>query len=368
MTAGIHDGMDFIVKRDDWRQCRFVPAAVESELQPGQVLFRVDRFAFTSNNISYAKAGDALGYWRFFPAEEGWGRLPVMGFGDVIRSNHPDVPEGDRVFGFFPMSTHLAIEADGVTPRQYIDAAPHRQQTALVYRQYSRLSGDPFHAAEREDQHMLLWGLFFTSFLVEDFLADNDFFGGQSFVITSASSKTAIALAFLLAQRGRGKVIGLTSRSNISFVDGLGFYDEAVAYDDLRSLAADVPVVLVDHSGDGDVIDGLHHHYGDKIKYSCLVGGTHWDASPLASDLPGAIPKFFFAPSQIQKRNQDWGAAGLQERIGEVWVRFRDSSDEWLNVVHHTGRDAVQLVYRDVLEGRSKPDQGHVLSLWGRES
>ena len=368
MTAELRDGLDFIVKRDDWRQCRFVPAAVESELQPGQVLFRVDRFAFTSNNISYAVVGDTLGYWRFFPAEEGWGRLPVMGFGDVIRSSHPDVPEGDRVFGFFPMSTHLMIEADGVTPRQYIDAAPHRQQSAPTYRQFSRVRGDPLHTAEREDEHMLLWGLFLTSFLVEDFLADNDFFGAQSFLITSASSKTAIALAFLLAQRGRGKVIGLTSRGNISFVNGLGFYAEAVAYDDLETLTANVPVVLVDHSGDGEVVNGLHRHYGNNIKYSCLVGGTHWDAGPLASDLPGATPKFFFAPSQIQKRNQDWGAAGLQERIGEVWVRFRDSSDDWLHVVRDVGRDAVERVYRDVLEGRSKPDQGHVLSLWGRGS
>ena len=73
MTAEFHDGVDFIVKRDDWRQCRIVSAAVESELQPGQVLFRVDRFAFTSNNISYALSGDTLGYWRFFPTEEGWG-------------------------------------------------------------------------------------------------------------------------------------------------------------------------------------------------------------------------------------------------------------------------------------------------------
>ena len=77
-AAGTTNAVDFIVKRDDWRQCRFIPATVESELQTGQVLFRVDRFAFTANNISYALAGDMLGYWRFFPTVEGWGRLPVM--------------------------------------------------------------------------------------------------------------------------------------------------------------------------------------------------------------------------------------------------------------------------------------------------
>jgi hypothetical protein len=35
------EGVDLIVKRDDWRQCRFLPAAFEGELKPGQVLFRV---------------------------------------------------------------------------------------------------------------------------------------------------------------------------------------------------------------------------------------------------------------------------------------------------------------------------------------
>ena len=355
-------GSDFIVKRDDFRQCRFVPSSIDAELAPGQVLFRVDRFALTSNNISYAAAGDLLDYWGFFPAEAGWGRIPAMGFADAVASRHEGVPEGQRVFGFFPMSHHLLIQADQVSPHQYVDGSEHRAKHAPAYRQYSPVAADPLYEQSHEDATMLLRGLFMTSFLVDDFLAEDGFFGAEQFVIGSASSKTGLALAFQLAQRGRGRVIGLTSERNRSFVEGLGFYDRAVAYDALESIAADLPTVFVDHAG-GDVVNAVHRHFGDSLKYSCIVGATHWEGGERAEDLPGAKPIFFFAPAQIVKRSQEWGPAGLQERLGSAWTRFRDASDKWLNVVRGQGPEAVEATYRQLLEGRAKPNQGHVLSL-----
>ena len=42
----------------------------------------------------------------FFPAESGWGRVPVWGFADVVGSRHQALAEGVRVFGYLPMSTH----------------------------------------------------------------------------------------------------------------------------------------------------------------------------------------------------------------------------------------------------------------------
>jgi len=358
--------MDFQIRRDDWGKCRLVPSD-EPELGPGQVLFKVDRFALTSNNISYASAGDMLKYWDFFPAEEGWGRIPTMGFGDVIASRHDQVAEGERCFGFFPMSNHLVIEVEGANPHSFSDGVAHRKPTAPVYRQYTRVATDPMYDANSEDQIMLLRGLFMTSFLVDDFLEDGDFFGAQQFVIGSASSKTGLALAFLLKQRGVGKVIGLTSARNREFVESLGFYDEAVLYPDVTSLDASAPTVFVDHSGDGDVVNALHRHLADNLKYSCIVGATHWGSAPRATDLPGAAPEFFFAPGQIQKRSQEWGPEVLQERLGGSWARFCDASEKWLRVVRSYGTEQVEKIYREVLEGRARPNEGHVLSMWERD-
>ena len=66
------------VDRTEWSDTRIASVALSTDLTENEVLLRVDRLALTANNISYASAGDSIGYWRFFPAEEGWGHIPAM--------------------------------------------------------------------------------------------------------------------------------------------------------------------------------------------------------------------------------------------------------------------------------------------------
>ena len=357
-------GLDFIVNKQNWHEHRFVDADAPADPGPGEVLFRIDRFAFTANNITYALSGDMLGYWRFFPTRDGWGRIPTMGFGDVIASAHPGVADGTRCFGFFPMSRYLLIQPSVATASRIVDGAAHREGLAAVYNEYSPVEHDPLYSAEHEDPHILLRGLFTTSFLAEDFLVDNDLFGARLVLISSASSKTSIALAFSTRRRGRAKAIGLTSTRNLDFVKGLGCYDQVLRYDEISSLPAEVPAVLVDMAGNTQVIREVHHHFASNLKYSCRIGATHWAAGGDLGDLPGAKAEFFFAPTQIQKRARDWGAAGLQQRLGDAWAEFRDASSGWLDVRRGYGREAVERVYLDTLEARTRPADGHVVSLW----
>lgn len=356
-------GLDFVVDKKDWATARFHEGPVP-EIGPGQVLFRIDRFALTANNITYAVVGDALGYWRFFPCEqEGWGRIPVMGFANVIRSSHPGVAEGTRCFGFYPMSRYLAIQPGAVSAGQIVDAAPHRAGLAPTYAQYLPTTGDAVYAATREDQILLMRGLFMTSYLADDFLAEQGYLGARSVLISSASSKTSIALAFQVKRGGNARTIGLTSARNAAFVQGLGFYDQVVRYDEISSLDRREPAVFVDMAGDGAVTAAVHHHFGDQLKYDCTIGATHWSADRASEDLPGPKPAFFFAPAQIGKRSQEWGSAVLSERIGEAWTRFCDASDTWLRVVRSSGREAVERAYQDALAGRTHPADGQILSL-----
>jgi hypothetical protein len=357
--------LDFLVNRDDWHTTKFVEGAEPAELAPGQVLFRIDRFAFTANNISYALSGDMIGYWRFFPTEEGWGRIPVMGFADVVASTHPEVEVGTRCFGFYPMSRYLVIEPGKVNATNITDGVAHRADIAAVYNQYSPVQNDAMYSADHEDQTMLLRGLFMTSFLCDDFLRDNDLYGAKSVIITSASSKTSIALGHTVTSGGHAKAIGLTSDRNLEFVKSLGCYDQVVTYDEVKSLPGSEPVVMVDMAGNAQLKSTLHHHFGDQMKYSCSVGATHWDATAGSTEeLPGAKPEFFFAPGQIAKRSQDWGPAGLQERIGSAWTSFRDSTDTWLSVNRQYGRDAVENVFQKTLGAKTQPADGQIISLW----
>ena len=178
--------MNFEIDRHDFRRTRVVDQpARPDELRDGQVLLGLDRFAFTANNISYAVSGDLIGYWRFFPTEAPWLRLPVMGYADVVASRHPGVPEGGRVFGFFPMGDHLVIDAVP-GPNGFHDRSPHRHADPAVYTSF--LYVDTVADADSADRALLLRGLFLTSYLADDYLADHDLFGASQVVVVSASS------------------------------------------------------------------------------------------------------------------------------------------------------------------------------------
>jgi hypothetical protein len=297
---------DFVVARRDLQQCKFIETGLPdtSALPDEALLVKIDRFAFTANNITYAVLGDHLKYWQLFPAPEGFGNIPVWGFGEVIGSRHPAVAKGERLFGYFPMATHLVIEAADVGKRSLRDAAAHRQGVAPVYNAYARVSADPAFAGRQGDYQALLRPLFMLSFLVDDYLAENEFFGARSVMLSSASSKTAFGLAHLLHTQRKGvKVIGLTSASNTAFVESLGCYDEVVTYDRVTSLPVNSPVAYVDMAGNSGLRENLHRHFGDRMKYSGIIGLTHRLSSPDEKfELPGAKPRFFFAPDQIRKR------------------------------------------------------------------
>src|SRR3982074_1571524 len=254
---------DFVVARNDLQQCKIIETLLPdaASLPDEALLVKVTRFALTANNITYAVLGDQLKYWQLFPAPKDFGNIPVWGFGEVIASKHPNVAAGETLFGYFPMATHLVIEAADVTKRSLRDGAAHRQGVAPVYNAYARISGDPAFMGKQGDYQALLRPLFMLSFLVDDFLAENEFYGVRRVMLSSASSKTAFGLAHLLHGRDGIKVVGLTSASNAPFVKSLGCYDEVVTYDAVTSMPADSPVAYVDMAGNSELREKLHRHF-----------------------------------------------------------------------------------------------------------
>jgi hypothetical protein len=360
--------MDLIVDRADLRRCRLVsPGVAPDAAPPGAAVLRVEKFALTANNVTYGAVGEMIGYWKFFPAEPGWGRIPVWGVAVVEDPGTSGLRAGERVYGYLPMSEHLVVEPEHVTEHGFVDGAVHRRELPPVYNQYTRLEAEPGYDPRDDDALMLLRPLFATAFLIDDFLAETTFFGARTVVLASASSKTAFSLAYLLAKRrGDGvRVVGLTSSRNVAFVERLGCYDRVLTYDAIASLAADEPIVIVDMAGNHQVTRAVHERVGANVKYDCQVGLTHWEQLGDTAGLPGAKPTFFFAPSQIEKRRADWGPAGFQARLLAAWRDFLDGTRGWLRGVHQRGPAAVERAYLDTVEGRVAPDTGLVLSLDG---
>lgn len=354
--------MDFLVAKHDLHRCEFADAEVPS-LASGEALLSIDAFGLSSNNITYAKFGEAMSYWNFFPAEGGWGRIPVWGFAEVIDSRHDALETGVRVYGYLPPSTTLVVSPNRVEDHGFVDGSPHRATLPAAYNAYARVDADPFYDAQREDAQMLLRPLFFTSWLIDDFLHDSGLLQAEAVVISSASSKTASALAFLLARRGEVEVIGLTASRGAEFTRSLGVYDEVVDYEQIFSLPPR-PAVYIDISGNARVRNAVHDRYGGRLKHSAVVGATHHgELGELPESLPGPRPAFFFAPDRVAKRSHEWGREGLEERIAEGWHPYVQWTGGWLEVIHGRGPAAVELAYLDLLDGRVDPAKGQVLTL-----
>ena len=182
--------------------------------------------------------------------------------------------------------------------------------------------------------------------------------------VGSASSKTGLGLCKFLAEPAERayRIVGLTSEANRSFVEGLGACDQVVTYDDVEAISQ-VPSVYVDMAGNADVKSRLHHHLGDKMRYSSAVGTSHWDKFAPPKDLPGAKPKFFFAPAQIQKRREEWGAGVIEKQITAAWKRLAVEASDWMSVQVHEGLAAATTVYGDLATGNANPGDGHIIRL-----
>jgi hypothetical protein len=350
------------IDRKDQGTARLVEEPLPA-LQPGHVRFQVERFALTANTVTYATTGDVLGYWDFYPSgRPGWGRVPAMGWAQVVASAHPGVAVGGRYYGWYPMSRFVDVAvrptADGLR-----DEGPHRAAHAPVYRAFVATTQDAFYqpGEDAEDRHALLRGLFVTGFLAEDFFADNDYFGARRVVVLSASSKTAIGFAQCAAARGGIEVIGVTSRGNLDFVRSVGCYGRAVTYDEIERIPADRDALCIDMSGNGTVLGRVHARLGDRLKHSMAIGRSHHESPARAEGLVGPRPAFFFAPSQVKKRVQDWGPEGYQQRIASAARRFVDASHGWLKVRRIDGlQDAVN-TWQAVRDGHVAPDVGYMI-------
>ncbi|MEK9970631.1 MAG: DUF2855 family protein, partial [Ferrovibrio sp.] len=277
-------------------------------------------------------------------------------------SRHPAIAVDERLYGYFPMATHLVMTPGKLTDSMLVDATPHRALLPPAYNGYLRITTDPAFAEEFQPYQALLRPLFVTSFLIDDLLTDEDFFGAKTVVLSSASSKTAFGLAHLLHKRQAVTVIGLTSAANRAYAEGLDCYDRVVTYDQIGQLPAE-DAAYVDFSGSAETRRAVHEHYGDRLKYSCAVGLTHREANAEHATLPGAKPTFFFAPDRVVKRSRDWGRGGVETRLGAAWIDFFPTLKDSITIIRAKGRAAVEATYRVMLAGKAKPDEGHMLSL-----
>ena len=233
-------------------------------LEDGQARLRIDAFALTSNNVTYAafRRGDEL-LGRSFPlASADTGCIPVWGFADVIESRADGRgPWASAIYGYWPMADEVVLQPTRVS------------EAARLCRRRDRTGGNvarnlqPVHPVQcrprlprRRSRHSRR-----CCAAVHHLVPDRRLPGRQRsssapapLVLSSASSKTAYGTAHLPGAAARCKLrrcasSGSRRAANLAVHAGPGRAStRCLPYDALiaRNARNSSPTVYVDFSGD----------------------------------------------------------------------------------------------------------------------
>ncbi len=336
------------------------------KLAEGEVRLAVERFALTSNNVTYAVLGDVLDYWRFFPTGDvGLGIVPAWGFSRVIESKVEGVEVGERLYGLVPMVTSFVIRPGHVDATSVLDASPHRKGLAAAYQRSLRVAMDDLHDESTGDLELLLRPLFSTAFLLDDQISDPAGPHADTVVVTSASSKTAVALAHLLGERENVRVIGLTSMGKVDLVRSWGLYDEVAGYRFIHDVLTAAPLgwtQLVDFAGRPGIVADVHHAVGRDLSASHVVGITHHGAlGTKAPPLPGPKPTTFFAPDRGAELAKHIGRDVMASRVADAWRGFVPRAAAMLSIRQVDGLEAAGADWKRFVVGKVDASEGVVV-------
>ena len=353
---------DFLIRRDDLRDVHWAEQEL-APLAPGHARLKVDAFALTANNVTYATFGAAMKYWDFFPAADpAFGRVPVWGFATVEASNADGVTVGQRVYGYLPISDRFDVQPVHVTKGSFIDGAAHRQGLAPIYNTYIFTAADPSYDAAFEAQQMLFRPLFTTGWMIDDTLMETGDPIPETVVISSASSKTAMALAHCLKQRGAVDTVALTSAGNKAFVESTGLYGRVRTYDDVDRLHARGLTAFVDFLGRPALTADVHNALRDRLVRSLVIGVTDWEGNRAPIQLPDPQPEFFFVPTYAAARAKELGPDVLNMKLGKSLAGFYRASSAFVTPETSSGHDAIAKAWHETLDAQVSPSTGLILT------
>ncbi|KAG1730806.1 uncharacterized protein EDB91DRAFT_1239013 [Suillus paluster] len=394
----------------DPNQAIIVKCDIPQTIPIDHVLLEVDRFGFSANNVTYQALGETshFRYFDFHHAPEAagvssktHGVTPVWGFGTIIKSTHSKVHAGERVYGYLAPARYLLLPVSPeVNKYAFFVPRPHLPPDRRPYNQVTRCAGDPLYDPSPivEDLTMLYRPLFWTSFWCEDWLNSSNYKGGSTqILLSSASSKTAFCLAYLIRRRNSlqgssRRIIGLTSTKNLDFTKHLALYDDVFDYESFdTSLVGDCArgnCIYVDVAGNDALNARVRNHFrarGHSELIACIaLGLTNVSPSTVNSSsanwgkndfsvgagseaLPEANPQVehFFMPEWLAIRKQQLSVSAITQMQKEAWTKLMSGCRSWgVSLRRVCGPNQVKAAYEEIVKRGLAPGDAFVWSLW----
>ena len=319
------------------------------KLSEGEARLAIESFALSANNITYVRTACDFGYDQLFAGPADRMIPPVWGYATVVESCSA-LEVGSRWYGLWPAGSHLTVQPK-MTRSGFRDVMARRSGLNPLYNGY--LPGGPDNPREQITQASLRPLHFLAYVLSRDLKLDLN--GKSRIVVTSASSKTASALAWELRNLNP---IGLTSPSRVDFVCSAGDWAQVQPY----TMTSDIgsgPVIVLDVAGSEDIVAAIRERPGAGETRVIGIVFTHPDAA-------GSMERdVFFAPDRVVDLISRVGAAaferGLEERAQAFLTRSSGVYD-----VNQVTPDGLVRFWADLAKG--EVDSSHLYGCVAKDS
>jgi hypothetical protein len=348
------------------------------ELDEGKVLMRVDKFGFSHMSLGYLMKGFTrtfAGYHNFYKSSQGdnFYRSACWGYATVVESAHPKVAVGTRLYGLVPPSKYEVQSVSGfikgskgepsIVEMEMGENVPYNMRRFQEMEVVEGNNDDPVV----EDWRIVVKEIYTMAFYMdEQLLVETGMI--NSVIISCASSKTALALAYCLRMREMRYVVGFTSKEHLDFVKSTGLYHDVFCYDDVDKLPTDHTVVYMDFKCDGELRQRITLKMGTNLMYNMVVGPAAFQKRQKDQIFEKRARQVLFDEATWRERRRmvaEVTKTGRNEKLKYSYKSFVERMKQYIKLRHTNGAGALTKMYDNVYSNTASPSEAFVCSLHG---
>lgn len=376
---------------------------------PAGIKVKILKASLTANNKFYLDFGERppFNFFKCYPVPNEGSKLvkntegdirattdyvhpPIWGLCEITESNIPDVaPVGSIYRAMLPLGTSVEFEKAHIEPTQD-QLVIHRPTTNAAYNAFTPIPKDSVCHIDSAHSSLALacYPGIITGFGLYFHLQHDEYYGCDTIVITSASSKVALALALYLKHHNAGKkIIGYTSDSNRSFVESTRLYDALLGYSDAlpSSCSSSGGVVMIDIAGKGS----LYVQNQDKVTKLLALGNssdspekestfakfpllasikmimTMMRMPPWITDCMHVKQELYLVWNTTEFLLKQWGKDKFKQEVETHAKLFCDAAtNNWgLMVRNCNTEEEIQKAFEEIIQGTVSPKECLVLDV-----
>merc|ERR1711879_660631 len=190
----------------------------------------------------------------------------------------------------------------------------------------------------------------------------------NSVIISCASAKTALALAYCLRMREMRYVVGFTSQEHLEFVKSTGLYHEAYSYDDVEKLPTNHTVVYMDFKCDGALRQQITLRMGTNLMYNMVIGPAAFQKRMKDQVFEKRAREALFDEAKWRERRRmvaEVTKTGRNEKLKYSYKAFVERMREFIKLRHANGVAEMSKMYDNIYSNTASPSEAFVCSLHG---